>query len=93
MKAKTPTKAERAHMLRVKQAGCIICGSAPCQAHHLLSGGTRRGHDFTIGLCVKHHVGERQSDISYHGCKKTFHAMHGYDGELLARQDKLLNGE
>lgn len=90
MKSKTPTKHERERMRLIKELGCIVCGSAPCHAHHLLSGGVRRGHRWTIGLCERHHVGERKEDVSYHGCKKTFHALCGYDEELLCKQDDLL---
>jgi len=88
MKSKTPTKAESRRMERVKTIGCIVCGSAPSQCHHLLSGGRRRGHMFTIGLCPKHHT---DGAVSYDGSKKRFQALYGYDDELLAKQDDLLD--
>ena len=75
----------------IKELGCIVCGSAPCEVHHLLSGGVRRGHEFTIGLCTEHHTGN--GDLiapSYHGSKKQFQAICGYDEELLQRQNDLV---
>jgi len=54
----------------------------------------RKGHRFTIGLCLACHKGEGEGVskyyVSYHGRKKMFHAIHGYDAELLARQDDLV---
>ena len=92
MKSKTPTKAESRRMLLIKTIGCIICGSAPCHCHHLLSGGVRRGHMFTLGLCDSHHegIGEHQDFVSYHGRHKQFNIDHGTDDELLELQNELL---
>ena len=44
--------------------GCIICliegrGESQAEVHHLLSGGRRMGHLFTIPLCALHHRGGR----------------------------------
>lgn len=62
------TKAETARIDQVKRAGCLCCIArgfepddtgepAAVEAHHLLSGGIRRGHMFTVGLCLWHHRG------------------------------------
>ncbi|MFC4729488.1 Ref family recombination enhancement nuclease [Coralloluteibacterium thermophilus] len=60
------TAAERAHVGRVKAAGCICCqmrgfphdrDGHVVEAHHLLRGGRRIGHMDTIGLCLWHHRG------------------------------------
>ena len=58
----TPTKAERAHMDRIKDRGvCVCCWqrgyriAGLVEIHHLLSGNKRRGHLFTVGLCAWHH--------------------------------------
>jgi len=88
VKSKPATKSQRARMLKIKEIGCLICGNAPCDAHHLLSGGYRRGHDFTIGLCKFHHT--ESEDFSYHRAKKRFNANHGTDDELLAKQNEIL---
>ena len=62
----TMTKAERAWVDAVKRAGCLCCiqrgfphdmDGSVVEAHHLLSGGVRRGHLFTVGLCSWHHRG------------------------------------
>lgn len=61
-----PTRAEAAWLRMVKEAGCVCCaargydrepGGPLAEAHHLLSGGIRRGHMHTVGLCAWHHRG------------------------------------
>lgn len=61
-----PTLAEAAWLRMVKEAGCVCCaargydrepGGPLAEAHHLLSGGIRRGHMHTVGLCAWHHRG------------------------------------
>lgn len=108
-----PTMAESARIVLVKQLGCICCMLnraqgmptaffGPCEAHHLLSGGRRRGHDATIGLCQWHHRAVRPYEAlterktierfgpSVATGSKPFHAMYGTDDELLEFQDALL---
>ena len=62
------TKSEAVWIDTIKRAGCICCdseGFTPdsdsepplVEAHHLLSGGIRRGHLFSLGLCAWHHRG------------------------------------
>ncbi|UPG86834.1 Ref family protein [Luteibacter aegosomatis] len=75
-----------------------------CDAHHLLSGARRRGHTFTIGACPWHHRGvrpfgemtDKEAADLYgpslaHG-SKPFHAFYGSDDDLLALQERLLEG-
>lgn len=106
------TVAESARIDRVKRLGCVCCMinrtwgvpmayTGTCEAHHLLSGGRRRGHDATIGLCRWHHqavpprpMHEREA-IALYGPSvatgsKPFHAMYGSDDELLEFQNALL---
>jgi len=108
-----PTAAESARIVLVKKLGCICCMlnvqfwmpvpyRGACEAHHLLSGGRRRGHLFTIGLCRWHHqaVPPREgmseaSAMAMYGPSvatgsKPFHAMYGSDDELLEFQNALL---
>jgi hypothetical protein len=107
-----PTKAQAARFEAIKRGGCMACriNDARLQprcdgegsdAHHLLSGGRRRGHDFTIALCPWHHRSIRPDD-----CPNDTHAFHKYgptvresrdfretygsDDELLAVQNALL---
>jgi hypothetical protein len=106
------TVAESARIELVKRLGCICCMlnrtwgmlaayAGVCEAHHLLSGGRRRGHDFTLGLCRWHHQGvpprpmhEREAIAMYGPSvatgSKPFHVMYGSDDELLEFQDALL---
>ncbi len=72
----------------------------PADAHHLLSGGRRRGHDKTVALCKWHHTGEDIQGIgkdtlyrilgpSYALNKREFEDTFGTDDELLMEQDRL----
>lgn len=107
------TVAESARIVLVKKLGCICCTLnreqgmptaffGPCEAHHLLSGGRRRGHNCTIGLCRWHHQAVRPYEamttdetVERFGPgvatgSKPFHAMYGTDDELLEFQEALL---
>lgn len=105
----TPTKAETAHIERIKRGWCACCqanrkrGLATadgegCDAHHVLSGGRRRGHLDTLGLCPYHHRGVIPAGFATqaiavrclgpslaHG-SKPFRAFYGSDADLLAQQ-------
>ena len=78
------TKAERIHLSRVADLGCIICG-AEAMIHHPRDGmgmGQRAPHCDAIPLCHNHHQG-----------KEGFHTMgtrrwekiYGTEAELLER--------
>lgn len=52
--AKAITRAESAHMARVKESGCAVCGAGGVvEAHHIKQG----RHFTTIGLCPDCHRG------------------------------------
>jgi hypothetical protein len=103
-----PTKAQAARFEKIKRLGCAACLSRkmhlPCgstEAHHLLSGGIRRGHDESIPLGRWHHRGipftgwtthemEREFGPSLRLASKRFHEEFGSDDELLARVNKLI---
>lgn len=108
----TPTREESSWIEAVKLGPCMAClvladrgliarhlANGPCDAHHLLSGGIRRGHLYTIGLCAWHH--RRVPDWGYMvpdmletfgpsllDGSKAFREMFGTDDELLERQRK-----
>jgi Recombination enhancement, RecA-dependent nuclease len=104
---KAPTKAEKERMHEIKTNGeCMACeqelftrrSCQPIEVHHLLDGGRRRGHRYTIGLCCWHHRGvpldgysksETQSlcGPSLAEGSKLFHSFFGSDDVLLAMQD------
>jgi hypothetical protein len=109
MGGKHVTKADAARRDAIKAGNCMACdvrgidvsGQGLVQWHHLLSGGRRRGHRFTIGLCLWHHLraplwGHSFDEMtdeygpSLLDGSKTFHAAFGSDDELLARQDALI---
>ena len=82
--------AEKLHMRRVVEMGCICCShcygyeGTPAHAHHvrLNHGWGRSGHKMTIALCPEHHVGK----TGVHSLGRAeFEAMHGYSEiDLLA---------
>lgn len=106
-KTKAPTVAERARFEKIIARGCLACRAERVyqaqrtEAHHLLSGGRRRGHAFTIPLCGWHHRGEPPPDWNTKTAReafgpslrlesRAFHARYGTDDELLARADHLI---
>jgi hypothetical protein len=108
-----PTKAQAERIDRLKRGECVSCwlnrqSGRPtahfggCDAHHVLSGGIRRGHHATLACCPWHHRGVKPYDQMTdaqatdlfgpslaHG-SKPFHALYGSDDELLALQEQLL---
>lgn len=90
------TKAHRARFRAIQEIGCIACRAdgyrnVPPDIHHLLSGGRRRGHEDTIGLCPWHHRGVGTGPgISYAQAPRAFRERYGQDDELLAQQDQLI---
>ena len=70
------TVEERRWMSAIVRVGCIACHvsghrGVPAEVHHMLSGGRRRGHLFTLPLCSPGH--HRNGD----GVKKISQAMGG----------------
>ena len=51
---KKPTKAEREHMSKVAEMGCLIC-QMPAEVHHIGGQGVRASSYETIPLCPLHH--------------------------------------
>lgn len=102
-----PIKAHHAaRFAAIKQVGCLACWlrlgmRIDPDVHHLLSGGMRRGHRYTIGLCDWHHRGyppERYSKNSatrvfgpaLSNGSKPFQEAFGDDQSLLEFQDTAL---
>lgn len=107
------TVAEKARVDGVKRAGCLCClamgfihdeDGPVVEAHHLLSGGIRRGHLFTVGLCMWHHRARIFVTGWDHAAHRknlgptleqeanAFHALFGSDDALLDSQNRLLLG-
>lgn len=107
-KAKPPTKAEERRWVECGiRVGCIACRQLPGtpynppDQHHLLSGGRRRGHAFTVPLCIWHHRGqhifpagdadhERVYGPSLARNSRAFRARFGTDDQLLAMTEDWL---
>jgi hypothetical protein len=98
-------KADLARFRAFQQIGCIACRQrgvfSQADVHHLLSGGRRRGHQFTIPLSAWHHRGvppdgmsrkeaERYLGPSLAHSPRAFRAEFGDDETLLATVNKLL---
>jgi hypothetical protein len=104
-RAKAPTKAERERLARVAELGCLLCHRLgrfrPAEIHHLLDGGVRRGHSYTIGACSWHHRGVPLDGENVAMTtlilgpslalgSQIFRAFWGNDDALLAETDRLL---
>lgn len=77
--------------------GCIVCrlfhhADTPGVPHHILSGGRRKGHLWTICLCDPgHHQGSPTKDkISRHPDKARFETAYGTELELLEKTRELV---
>lgn len=89
--SKQATKAEKAHMDKVAQLGCIIkkCGG-PATIHHCgtyMGGG--RDHMKVLPLCWPHHLGREGIDGKQMS-KRAWEQKYGTEEELLAKVEKLL---
>ena len=72
-----------AHMARVAQLPCVICGARPVHVHHCISGrySQRRSSDReTIPLCPDHHQGRN----GIHTSKRAWERENGPDTDYLA---------
>jgi hypothetical protein len=93
------TAAERKHMGRVADLGCILCAligypGSPAEVHHIRTGtgaGRRASHMDTIPLCFTHHRG---SEGIHTKGRKAWERENGVtELELLhAVQERLANG-
>lgn len=86
-----PTAEERAWMGFIADFGCVVCWlqknvKTPCAVHHIVEGGRRKGHMWTIGLCDPgHHQNTPTIEkISRHPNKKQFETAYGTEYELHA---------
>ena len=83
-----------AHIKRVKNLPCCVCGSQPPnEAHHIRDGsvgtGAKAGDHEAIPLCVEHHrTGGFQ--IAFHAGPRTWESLFGTQREHLAETLALL---
>ncbi len=88
---RAPNAHERAWMDWIVSRGCVCCAldgmpSRPAAVHHILRGGLRMGHLFTLPLCDPghHQQGAPLGLISRHPWKARFEARYSTELELLA---------
>jgi len=75
-----------AHMARVAQLPCLVCGAWPVEVHHA----TKPRNDMEVlPLCPRHHRRE-YGPGAYHYSPRAFYALHGSSAELLARVAMML---
>lgn len=93
-----PTRAESAWMDAITAIGCIACHidghpGTPGAVHHLLQGGQRIGHRFTICLCDPghHQNGQQFGKVSRHPWKARFEAKYGTEQQLLEMTEELVS--
>lgn len=94
-RTKSPTKADKRRFRALQEHGCICCeiegdGHRDPEIHHILSGGRRIGHQFTLPLCPFHHRGALVDSRNYHGPSladgsKPFKAHYGGELALLEK--------
>ena len=79
-------------MTAITRHGCVACridgrGFVAACVHHILQGGVRLGHLYTLPLCQPgHHMdGEALGLISRHPWKTRFEGCYGAELDLLAR--------
>lgn len=87
---RAPTVEERAWMDWIVAYGCVACrldglGFRAPAVHHILRGGQRIGHLFTLPLCDPgHHQGGQQLGlVSRHPWKARFEQRYGSEAFLL----------
>ena len=83
------TKAQKRHMMRVADLGCLIC-AMPAEIHHCgtyMGGG--RDHDKILGLCPAHHRTGGYG-VAIHAGKKEWERLYGTELDLLAETNKRL---
>lgn len=82
------TKDEAAWVAALLEYGCICCrqlgfGYVAPEIHHILRGGVRLGHKFTLPLCTNHHRGGARF-ASRHPWRERFEQAYGTEMGLLS---------
>lgn len=87
---KAPTAAEKRHLRRVAETGCLVCGE-PSTVHHVTSDGFQRltrTHERITPLCPVHHMIQFGPKVSVEALGHAgFTATYGID--LLAVATRL----
>jgi hypothetical protein len=86
--------AEKTHLSKVAELGCIICRS-PAEIHHIRAGmgiGQRNSNFHVLPLCPSHHRTGGHG-VAIHAGQKTFEAKYGTEHELLEKVNGLLSND
>ena len=94
---KAATKAEKKHMGRVADIGCLPClnmrhEDSPAEIHHPRFGAgasQRSSHYDVIPICPRHHR-TGGFGVALHAGQKTWEKIHGTERELLAQVKEIL---
>jgi len=88
---RAPTIEETRWLDAIVRYGCIACRldgmqPRPTAVHHIVDGGRRLGHLFSLGLCDPghHQGGESLGLVSRHPWKARFEQRYGTEMDLLA---------
>lgn len=97
---RAPTTAEREWMANIVAYGCVACrmdgfGVVPPAVHHILRGGRRIGHLFTLPLCDPghHQGGSSRGMVSRHPWKARFEQRYGSEDFLLRKLQAEIGGK
>lgn len=91
------TKAEREHLSKVAEIGCIVClnenyGQSPAEIHHIRSGqgmAQRASNYEVIPLCPIHHRNGGHG-VAVHAGIETWQERFGTEVELLEQVKEML---
>ena len=91
MKKKNATAAEKAHLQRLAELGCIVCleqfgVASPAEIHHPRNGqgvGQRASHFEALPLCPQHHR-HGGYGVAIHAGQREWEKRFGTERELLA---------
>ena len=91
MRLKAPTVSEQKWLSDIVRIGCIVCvlegrGLSVAEVHHMLEGGRKLGHMWTIPLCMSHHRAglNNKQIVSRDHNQRRFEARYGTERELHA---------
>jgi hypothetical protein len=95
--AKSKTAADKRHLNKVAELGCIACinmgyPDSPAEIHHPRAGqgmSQRAPHDMAIPLCPPHHRTGGHS-VAIHAGQEAWEDIHGTELELLDQVRGLL---
>lgn len=105
-KAVAHTEADKRRFQLLQEIGCICCRACnierePADIHHIIDGGRRMGHQYTLPLCPYHHRGQPKEGLTQKQMdkflgpslalnKRKFDEVFGGELTLLEYVDKML---